>query len=155
MYCLLFNVINESQFETCQLIRTCKWNFKFYLGNFTYAPDISCLNNGRFHRLKSTDFSMWSMRWQFETCLLTSSKKIQWQFQCNGRSTRHLVVNAHIDTNFTWTLQYIIHDLKNGKFEMKYPDRLLLTCSCQDWKFHMCYWHLVVKNGNFILLMTC
>ena len=44
---------------------------------------------------------------------------------------------------------------------------LLLTCSGQEWQFHIatdilwsrmaishCYWHIVVKNGNFTLLLT-
>ena len=31
---------------------------------------------------------------------------------------------------------------------------LLLTSSGQEWQFHICYWHIVVKNGNFTLLLT-
>ena len=29
-----------------------------------------------------------------------------------------------------------------------------MTYSGQEWQFHYCYWHLVVKNGNFTLLLT-
>ena len=31
---------------------------------------------------------------------------------------------------------------------------LLLTSSGQEWQFGIGYWHLVVKNGNFTLLLT-
>ena len=30
---------------------------------------------------------------------------------------------------------------------------LLLTSSGQEWQFQFCYWHLVVKHGNFSLLL--
>ena len=29
------------------------------------------------------------------------------------------------------------NEVTNTKFEMKYPDRLLLTSSGQEWQFHM------------------
>ena len=31
----------------------------------------------------------------------------------------------------------LTHEVTNTKFEMKYPDRLLLTSSGQEWQFHI------------------
>ena len=33
----------------------------------------------------------------------------------------------------------VSHEVTNTKFYMKYPDRLLLTSSGQEWQFAHCY----------------
>ena len=75
------------------------------------------------------------------TLLLTCGQK--WQF--------------NMSTDISWSM--LLHVWFNFT--------LLLTCSGQEWQFHIatdmewsgmaishCYWQLVVKNGNFTLLLT-
>ena len=47
----------------------------------------------------------------------------------------HLVPCMHIEVR--WTPTVLTHEVTNTKFEMKYPDRLLLTSSGQEWQFHI------------------
>ena len=54
---------------------------------------------------------------------------MQWQIY------RYIETNAHIDTKIRWTPLVLTHEVTNTEFEMKYPDRLLLTSSGQEWQF--------------------
>ena len=77
---------------------------------------------------------------------------------------RYIETNAHIDTKVRWTPTQgstdglyttthtvtfstmhtyrgqidppvLAHEVTNTKFEMKYPDRFLLTSICQEWQY--------------------
>ena len=82
-----------------------------------------------------------------------------WHLMVKNGNFTFLLISIGQHGNFTFILPY---SGQNGNFT------LLLTChSGQHWQFHIaadiywsrmaishCYWHLVVKNGNFTLLLT-
>ena len=78
----------------------------------------------------------------------------EWQFHI---STDIIVVK---NGNFTFLLTssgqecqfHMSTDILRSRMSISY---YLLTYSGQGWQFHMYYWHIVLMNGNFILLMKC
>ena len=146
-------------------ISHCYWHLVVNNGNFTLLLNI-VVENGNFTLLLTSS----GQEWQF-TLLLTSSGSEMAISHCYW----HLVVK---NGNFTLLLKDLV--VKNGNFTLLLTSSgqewqcdiftfdicQILTSAppiwnCQEWQFHQlepiqngCYWHLVVKNGNFTLLLT-
>ena len=130
------------------------------------------VENGNFSLLLTSS----GQEWQFHIATDTSGQEwhqfptatdIYWSRMAISHCYWHLVVNSG---NFTLLLMssgsrmaishyYLTSSSQDWQFHTAtdiYWTRMAISryLVVKEWQFHIAYWHLVVKNGNFTLLLT-